>query len=53
MLYDKRMSSLKDKILERVKIDGAIAEAIGEKVKPKAKTLKGLKVGKIKIKTKK
>jgi hypothetical protein len=53
MLYDKKMLSLKDKISEQAKIAGAIAKAVGEKVKPKAKVLKGLKVGKKLIKIKK
>lgn len=48
-----KMSSLKDKIEEKAKLEAAIALAAEEKIKPKAKKLKVLKVGKIKIKSKK
>jgi hypothetical protein len=42
-----KMSSLKDKIKAQGEIGAAIDIAAGEKVKPKAKTLKVGKVGKI------
>lgn len=45
-----KMPSLKDKIKAQAEVAGAVAELVEEKVKPKAKVLKGLKVGKKKLK---
>lgn len=42
----QKMYSLKDKIKDKSEAIAAVAELAGETVKPKAKTLKGLKVGK-------
>ena len=42
------MLSLKDKIKGKAEAIRAVAEVLEEKVTPKAKRLKGLKVGKIK-----
>ncbi len=41
MLYDKKMPSLKDKIQAKTEIIAAVAEVVEEKVKVKAKRLKG------------
>ena len=51
MLQDARMPSLADKLRKQAEMNSAIAKAIGEKIKPKAKVLR--KVGKITKKLKK
>jgi hypothetical protein len=45
MLYDKKMPSLRDKIQANTETIAAVAEVVEEKVKPKAKKLKVIKVG--------